>query len=346
VLAELRWGILLTEHARVQEGIQVLDRAIPDLIATEELEGLCVAYHHLCSLCFPGPQWERLDRYAAALRETAERWDNSRYFAHQGIFLGEAAFYRGDWRRARADLQAAGALLHERRGSCQQAVSDADWPWVETRLGRLDVCEGRPAEAESRFTQILTAEGPVPGEDILTIHLCRAEAALLAGHAAVARQHLDRVSGPWVDPLFEWQDTSYWGPRQLLLAWALDELGESARADALVAEVLDYAIETGHVLDLADARWIRTLLAARRGVALAETEAELDRSGALSDPPPLPYAYAKLLYAAGLLAARASEPARARERFEQAIAICERLGERFYHSHIERALAELPSSCA
>jgi uncharacterized protein HemY len=56
---------------------------------------------------------------------------------------------------------------------------------------------------------------------------------------------------------------------------------------------------------------------------------------------PYPYAEAKALYVYGQLHVARGEPAQARARFEAALAICARLGERLYAEHIERALAAL-----
>lgn len=52
-----------------------------------------------------------------------------------------------------------------------------------------------------------------------------------------------------------------------------------------------------------------------------------------------PYAEAKALYTYGLLHRARSEPVEARAYFEQALAILNRLGERFYAERIERDLA-------
>jgi len=338
-LAEVRWGSALLVDFRIREGVQAIERAIPELIATEELEGLGIAYPNLCATCWPGAQWERLERYAAALLDTAQRLDAVELLAWLSFLRGAAAFFTGDWRRARADLQAVGTLVRERLGP-EQAATDTNWLAAEAGLGWLELCEGRPAEAEAHFAGVLAANPPARAIDAATAHLCRAEAALLAGHAAEAREHLGRVTGGVARTWTEWA-TGIWGHGHLLLAWALDGLGEPAPADVLVAEVLAFALETNHAVDLAAARWMQTLLAARRGEAVAETEAELERTVALSTPPPWPHVHAKLLYAAGLLAERAGELDRARDRFTQALAICARLGEGLYRPHIARALAEL-----
>jgi hypothetical protein len=53
----------------------------------------------------------------------------------------------------------------------------------------------------------------------------------------------------------------------------------------------------------------------------------------------LPYDEAKTLYLSGLLHRVEGEPVLARERWEEALAILHRLGERLYAEQVEQALA-------
>jgi hypothetical protein len=61
---------------------------------------------------------------------------------------------------------------------------------------------------------------------------------------------------------------------------------------------------------------------------------------------PLPYAEAKARYGYGQLYAAKGESEPAREQYRAALAILDRLGERLYAEHVERALAELDASGA
>jgi hypothetical protein len=56
---------------------------------------------------------------------------------------------------------------------------------------------------------------------------------------------------------------------------------------------------------------------------------------------PYPYAEAKTLWAYGRLEGARRNRTAARERFAQALVICERLGEGLYRPHLERALRRL-----
>ena len=55
----------------------------------------------------------------------------------------------------------------------------------------------------------------------------------------------------------------------------------------------------------------------------------------------MPYIEAKICYAYGLLQTATGDLPQAYVWFGQALAICRRLGERLYRSHIEQALARL-----
>lgn len=65
----------------------------------------------------------------------------------------------------------------------------------------------------------------------------------------------------------------------------------------------------------------------------------LNEAVALSRAISYPYAEAKALYVVGHMWMTRGEPARACERFDEALAICRRLGERLYGEAIERQYA-------
>jgi hypothetical protein len=67
----------------------------------------------------------------------------------------------------------------------------------------------------------------------------------------------------------------------------------------------------------------------------------LDEALALCRTMPYPCAELKAFWVYGRLEVARGDLAAARERFTQALAICERLGEGLYRAHIERDLAAL-----
>ncbi len=82
---------------------------------------------------------------------------------------------------------------------------------------------------------------------------------------------------------------------------------------------------------------IQALIQLQRG-AWSEAERTLEAALAMSRDMRYPYAEAKALSVSGQLQAAQGEPERARECYEQALAICARLGERLYALHVERLL--------
>jgi tetratricopeptide (TPR) repeat protein len=122
-----------------------------------------------------------------------------------------------------------------------------------------------------------------------------------------------------------------------VLTWAEAELGHDAEA----AERLEFAIAWATArrwhLWLADALRIKGMLAAKQR-QWEEARAVLDEVITLCRAMPYPYAEAKALYVYGQLHAARGEPEQARETYQAAPAICERLGEGLYRPHIERTL--------
>ncbi len=124
-----------------------------------------------------------------------------------------------------------------------------------------------------------------------------------------------------------------------LLAWAHLDLGNEQEAETLVDQALTrIAMYSFRRLE-PDALRIKALVRARQGrwdEAMAASHAAITRCRAM----PYPYAEAKALYVFGQIHAAKGERRRARERYEAALAICARLGERLYAEHIERAIAQ------
>jgi tetratricopeptide (TPR) repeat protein len=91
---------------------------------------------------------------------------------------------------------------------------------------------------------------------------------------------------------------------------------------------------------LVDLQRIQGVIRLRQG-RWEEAARVLDASLAASRGYPYVHAEVKALYVYGQLSAEQGAPERARACWEQALAICARLGEGLYRPHIERALSEL-----
>jgi hypothetical protein len=120
------------------------------------------------------------------------------------------------------------------------------------------------------------------------------------------------------------------------LAWARGALGQMALAEETVATVLASAKPLVRV----DALRVQGLLATIRkrwDAGAAALDGALESTRAM----PYPYAEAKTLWAYGRLEVARGDSAAARDRFAQALAICDQLGEGIYRQQIERDLASL-----
>src|SRR5262249_41906059 len=110
--------------------------------------------------------------------------------------------------------------------------------------------------------------------------------------------------------------------------------------ETLLTTVHDTAMAQRIQMELLGIWPTQARLALRQG-AYEQAEYALEEALTLTRTMPFPYAEAKALYVYGLLHVRKGEPEHAREKYEAALAICARLGERLYAEHVEQALAAL-----
>jgi len=166
------------------------------------------------------------------------------------------------------------------------------------------------------------------------VHSTLAERELLAGRPAAARERLT--------PLLDrpGQQELHVTALLPLVAWAALELGEEAECDRLLVEIEERAGPERLRLPQVEVRRVQALLALQRG-QVAAAQMAIEEGMALARAMPHPYAEAKLLYIAGLAAARAERTDAARHHFTASLTILRRLGERLYATHAARALAAL-----
>jgi tetratricopeptide (TPR) repeat protein/transcriptional regulator with XRE-family HTH domain len=240
----------------------------------------------------------------------------------------ESAYWSGDWPGARALAERAAVAV---RGVDRSYVSSCP-PLMR---GRLNLAEG---DGEAAFTEL--GEAVRLAAEIGDIWVLRmgqgllAERDLLACHPEAACERLAPLLAP---P--EQQDISVtWV--LLLLGWAYRDLGELDRAEALAKQAVALATSQEDRRALVDALRVSALVAIRTG-RRPEAAAALQEAITLAHTIAHPYAEAKALYVYGLLHQAQGEPEQAREQYEQALAICARLGERLYAGHIEQALGHL-----
>jgi tetratricopeptide (TPR) repeat protein/transcriptional regulator with XRE-family HTH domain len=334
LLAEAEWrrAVAIGFVRSLEEGVQVLEtRAIPLARATGNVWIVGVSLHQMAiQHLLRGELAEALRDVEGAL-EIAERLGDPTVTAFVTSTRGLIAYFTGEWGRARADAEQAVALVR------QVAVS---WYTAHVLFNSGAVClmEGR-WEAAAEYLEESIALGARMGDPqpVRLANRALAERDLLEGRAEEARARLE--------PLLGRPDQRRMEAIEVLpmLAWAHLELGHEDRAETLVTEADARARKEYNWLALVDALPIQSLLATRRR-QWREAEAALEEALRLTRAMPYPHAEAKALYVYGQLHMAKGEPEQARKRFEAALAICSRLGERLYAEHIEQALAQLATA--
>jgi tetratricopeptide (TPR) repeat protein len=262
--------------------------------------------------------------YVARAYEAGERLGDPTLVASSTYVRGLTTFFTGDWNQGRIDVERAVALSRQLGES---------WVLVEAllALGELCLSCGQWEEA-SRCLEEARTTAEHRG-DLLILRLAQvrlAERDLLQGRPEAAR---DRLS-----PLMEAGTPLTDAPSILtLLAWASLDLGDAERAETLVVLSVRRAREEGNRLALAPAFRVQALVAIRQG-CWAEAQGVLEEGLSLTRSMPYPYGEARMLHTYGLMHAQKGEPAPARERLEEALAIFRRLGAR---KDIERTEQEL-----
>jgi transcriptional regulator with XRE-family HTH domain len=274
---------------------------------------------------------ERLTRQDRLLQARGSSSDNIGEFVLANI--SEFAFYIGDWRGAR-EASRQSIAIEERNEPFGARFSSG---YGSLNLGVLELAEGHEEAAISRLEPALTralAKGDLQALVFITRSLV--EADLLAGRTETARS---RLALAYAHPGLQYPSflSALLAP---VLAWADLDLrrGDEARDEIEACE----AYARAHELRL----FLPDILRVRALIALAdshwqEAEEALNGARSLARDIPLPWAELKALWVFGQLEAAHGDSVEARERFKEALAICDHLGEGLYRPHIERALIAL-----
>jgi tetratricopeptide (TPR) repeat protein len=241
---------------------------------------------------------------------------------------GDYEFYVGDWERAREDYERAAMMLRPYKLSRYSA-------YPPQRLGSLLLAQGNWEAALRVLAEAERLARQTSDRELLRVtQYALAERDLLAGQAETAY--------PRLAPLFETVD--YDDRLSLdgvpILAWVRLELGDVAQAGTLLERVIGSMRDREMRPSLVEALRVHALRLIRERQWL-EAESTLDEAVEVSRAITSPYAEAKALYVYGLLHARRGNMEPARAQLEGALAILNRLGERLYAEHVERALADV-----
>jgi tetratricopeptide (TPR) repeat protein len=256
----------------------------------------------------------------------AEHLGDPTRLAFQCGSRGDLSFLLGAWDQTRVDYERAAVLA-------QQGSSSWDAGEAYYGLGQLALVQGQEERAAQAFQEARAfAEHSHDLQTLYKVERVLAEADLLKGRPEVAQARLA--------PLFDREDPQRYDVTLFLpfLAWATLDVGDVPLAEALVAENIERAHRQSVILALPDALRAEARLHLHLG-RLEAAEASLEQALVLCRARPCPYTEAKVLYASGQLALQQGEPVQACERWEAALEILHRLGERLYAEQVEQALA-------
>ncbi|HEY7342034.1 MAG TPA: AAA family ATPase [Ktedonobacterales bacterium] len=237
--------------------------------------------------------------------------------------LGVNAFMLGNWGEARARYEEAVAMAAQ--GDLSQSHL------AQRSLLYLDLIEGRlpVAETLSKHDMAAAYQHEDVGFTLFSTNTL-AELKIIAGFSGAVRESMRST-------IADLDANDSLGCESLaLLAWAEWESGHEDVAHDTLAAARQRADTLRSRLAYATIWRVEAIIALGEGRWEDGTRA-LDALLALTRE--MPYAEAKALYTYGLLHHQRGEPDMARAHYEQALAILNLLGERFYAERIERDLA-------
>jgi class 3 adenylate cyclase/tetratricopeptide (TPR) repeat protein len=268
---------------------------------------------------------ELASQYYARILSAAQRLGDPTEIAFALALGANPVLYRGLWQEVRTAYEQAEALIRQVPATYRTA-------YILCCAGWLDLCEGREETAVNHLQEALAVGKRC--DDLQIQRLTQsvlAEADLVQGRpAAAAQARIEPLLGRPGEQAYEIFAMLPW------LAWAYLEQGNIEQAEATLFEGLGQAPTVFRI----DLLLVQARLCARQG-KWSEGKAALEESLTLCRGMPWLWTEAKTLFVYGQISVAQGNPARARNCYEQALAICERLGEGLYRPHIERALAKL-----
>jgi tetratricopeptide (TPR) repeat protein len=323
--AELRQGTAYFYLGQSEQAHQHLQQAIQLAQTAGDLWSLCRAWNALCLVYQCWGALEQASSSSERALEAAGQLGDPTAIAFLETVAGDTAFSLGHWAQARTSYTHAARLM-------DQVGTSWISPFPLLALGTLALAEGQAERARQLLAEAITlAEGMGELLALRSAHRALAEWELLDGRPEAA---LSRLT-----PLLDRPDQQETHVTLLLplLAWASLEGGALEEAQQWCREGIRRAVAGSYQPALVEALRVQGVLLSRQGQH-QEAEQALAESLVMSRAMSSPYAEVKTLYAAGQVSLRHGVAAPARERFEAALAICVRLGERLYAEHIEAEL--------
>lgn len=326
--AEMRHGNALLMLGRNEEGVRVLERALPLIETAGDSAILAHALNNLGVFHEGRGDFERTHKLAAGALAAAELSGDPTLVAFMVQRRGFNAFCLGHWDAAGRDLERAVALAREFGATWATA-----YPLIG--LGTLRVAQGRTAEGMRCLEEAAAlAEDSGDEQAQQLVQNVLAERDLVAGRPADARARIE----PWLAMPEGERDVTMVLP---LLAWAYVDLGDDARAEAVLARAEARVRDESLPPSVMEVSRVRALLAIRQGRrddAIGAIEQALTIARSLA----YPHGHAKSLYTAGLVYLRDGKTEQARACLTAARTTLGMLGERLYGEPVEDLLASLP----
>jgi len=335
VRAESSRGHALLLLGRIDEGIEVMEVIIPRIEAVGDLDCLTGNLGNLAAAYMWRGDFKRAAAYVTSSDEAAERLGSALMRTIARLRRAILHMFEGDWAGARADLDWIAALDEQ---------IDGTWVFAYPvlALGTLCFLEGDWAGAERYLGEAVAAAARTGDMEVLRwARLRLAEHALLSGQreaiAAIPAEFAPLLDHPAFGEDVRELDVSALLPR---LVWARLELGDMEQAAETAREGVDRARAQSHRIALADALWVRGMVASRQEDWESAGQA-LEEGLEVARAMPYPYAEARILETYGVMRQTRGEVGTAREQFEAALAIFTRLGARKDAERVERVIAGL-----
>jgi transcriptional regulator with XRE-family HTH domain/tetratricopeptide (TPR) repeat protein len=314
--AQVQMAIALGVGERLDEAVEALAASVLAAEKMGDLEGFSDAS---CNLAYIYAWRGQLDEARSCAWRSFQAVEG--YAVHESVnslyCLAIADYLGGEWDQVSQHLDRASTTAHGETTSI----------WITLQRGMLRVAQGQVQEGKADLEEVMAAGLPFGN----VAQGALGEYELLVGQVAEAHGRLSRDLGQTEGAAIERLAV------QPLLAWALADLGELARAEALLADALDLAASRQLRVVQVDTLRIEALVALRRHQH-AKAAGALAQGLALAQSIPCPYAEAKLRYVAGQVHLAEGSVQQAREELSAALAICDQLGERLYRPYIERML--------
>ncbi len=330
--AESSRGHALLLLGQLDEARRTLEKAVPLAEAVGDLDCLTATCGNLAAAHMWRGEFACSRRYVGLSIAAAERLGNAVLIMVAKLRRAVLSLHEGDWSQAHADVDWVSSPGGHIGGA---------WVFVYPviALGIACFLEGDWERAERHLEwgiEMATRIGNL--EALRRAQTWLAERDLREGRPADAR---DRLL-----PLLDRPEMREAGWRELdvsallpRLAWAHLGLGDLDRATKIVEEGVGRARAQGHRIALADALWVRGMVAARQG-RWEEAAAALDEGLEVARAMPYPYAEARILEAYGRMHLARGKVEAAREQLGAALAIFDRLGARKDAARVGQVLSD------